>query len=54
MTELTEIGKIACFIRERAITTFSSDWKLRMDILLKKGEKSELVIYGFDNLKKSD
>lgn len=41
--ELVEMAKLTCLIREKATTTFISDWKP----LMKKEEKNEPMIYGF-------
>lgn len=49
ITELAEIAKLTCFIREKT-STCTDDWKLFVDFLLKM-EKIELAIYASDDYK---
>lgn len=48
MTKIAEMAMLTCLNKERTTSTFISNWKPFMNLLLKT-EKHELVIYEFDN-----
>lgn len=45
MTELADMAKLTCLVREGSITTFICDWNPVMGFLL----KSEHMIYAFED-----